>query len=122
MIGETGYTDYYIIDENGTVVDTWTLAPDGENFTDIDDLKDFVDDIINPQGGDPLDPAPGSGWEETGPFTRFKMRLYFLIIGLGCIFGPIWAMAYKKMDSVGYAWCALIMILGTGLLWSITGI
>jgi len=120
MGADYAWIDYFITDENGTVIDTWTLGDD--NFTDIDDLKDFVDDIINPQGGDPLDPAPGSGWEETGPFTRFKMRLYFLIIGLGCIFGPIWAMAYKKMDSVGYAWCALIMILGTGLLWSITGI
>jgi len=113
--------EYYLTDENGTVIDTWTQ--EGENFTDIDDLKDFVDDEIDPEGGDPLDPTPGTqGWTEEGPFTRFKMRLYFLIIGLGCIFGPLWAMAYKKMDSVGYAWCALIMILGTGLLWSITGI
>jgi len=106
--------EYFILDENGTLVDL------NGNFTSLDDAQDALDDYT---GGDPLDPDPGTqGWETEGPFTRFKMRLYFLVLGLGCIFGPIWAMAYKKMDSVGYAWCALIMIFGTGLLWSITGI
>jgi len=116
-------TIYYLVDENNTVIDTWTLAPDGENFTDIDDLKDFADDYVDPEGGDPLDPDPGTqGWDTEGPWTRFKTRLYFLFIGLGCVFVPLWAMAYKKFDSVGYTWCFLIIVLGVGLLWSITGI
>jgi len=112
--------DFYIVtDENGTVIPTWN----GDNFTDIDDLKDYIDDVIDPGGGDPLDPTPGTqGFPDEGPFTRFNMRLYFLFIGLGCIFAPLWAMAYKKFDTVGYTWCFLIMVLGVGLLWSITGI
>lgn len=113
-------SEFYLVDENGTVIDTWTQG--GENFTDIDDLKDFVDDYVDPEGGDPLDPDPGTGWEEEGPFTRFRMRLYILIIGLGCVFTPLWAMAYKKFDAVGYAWCFIIMVLGVGLLWGLTGI
>ena len=113
--------EYFATDENGTVVDTWTQ--EGENFTDIGDLKDFVDDYVDPQGGDPLDPDPGTqGWDTEGPFTRFKTRLYILVIGLGCVFMPLWAMAYKKFDAVGYAGCFIIMVLGVGLLWSITGI
>lgn len=114
-------TEYYLVDENGTVIDTWTQ--NGENFTDIDDLKDFVDDYLDPLGGDPLDPDPGTqGWTTEGPFTRFKMRLYILFIGLGCVFIPLWAMAYKKFDAVGYAGCLIIIVTGVGLLWSITGI
>jgi len=110
---------YIATDENGTVIETWN----GDNFTDIDDLKDWIDDYFDPLGGDPLDPDPGTqGWDTEGPFTRFKTRLYILVIGLGCVFIPLWAMAYKKFDSVGYTWCFLVMVLGVGLLWSITGI
>lgn len=114
LVGDT----FFLVD-NETLVQTWN----GDNFTDIDDLKDWTDDYVDPEGGDPLDPDPGTqGWDTEGPWTRFKMRLYFLFIGLGCLFTPLWAMAYKKFDAVGYAWCFLIMILGVGLLWSITGI
>jgi len=119
---EDGEDTFIVTDENGTIVDTWTDNGNG-NFTDIDDLKDWIDDNLDPEGGDPLDPTPGTqGFPDEGPFTRFKMRLYILFIGLGCIFMPLWAMAYKKFDTVGYTWCFLIMVLGVGLLWSITGI
>jgi len=112
-------TEFWLVDPNGTVIPTWN----GENFTDIDDLKDWTDDYLDPGGGDPLDPDPGTqGWETEGPFTRFKMRLYILFIGLACVFTPLWAMAYRKFDSVGYAGIAIIMLMGVGLLWSITGI
>ena len=109
-------TVYYVMDVNGTII--WTdVAPD------IDWVEDFIDDYIDPGGGDPLDPTPGTqGFPDEGPFTRFKMRLYYLFIGLGCIFGPLWAMAYKKFDVVGYAGCFIIIVTGVGLLWSITGI
>lgn len=108
--------EFFITDENGTVIST------NGNFTNQDDLEDWIDDnLLN--GGDPLDPDPGTqGWDTEGPWTRFKTRLYFLFIGLACVFTPLWAMAYRKFDSVGYAWCFLIMVLGVGLLWSITGI
>lgn len=111
--------EYYLVDENGTVIPTWN----GANLTDVDDIKDWADDNLGTGKGDPLDPDPGTqGWDTEGPFTRFKMRLYYLFIGLGCIFVPLWAMAYKKFDVVGYAGCFIIMVMGVGLLWSITGI
>lgn len=116
---EPEYENFYLVDENNTLIETWN----GDNFTDIDDLKDWIDDYVDPGGGDPLDPDPGTqGWETEGPFTRFKMRLYILIIGVACIFGPLWAMAYKRLDITQYAGCFILIVTGVGLLWSITGI
>ena len=110
---------FYVVDENNTVIETWN----GENCTSLDCIEDWVDDNTGTGTGDPLDPTPGTqGWTTEGPFTRFKMRLYILFIGLGCLFTPLWAMAYKKLDAPGYAGCFIVMVMGVGLLWSITGI
>ena len=111
----TNDTVYYVVDENGTII--WTdVAPD------VGWVEDYIDDYVDPQGGDPLDPAPGSGWEESGPFTRFRMRLYFMVLGLSCIFGPLWAVSYRRPGPQGMAWCAILMLIGLGLLISIPNI
>lgn len=65
---------------------------------------------------DPMDPEP-PGWEDTPvAFSRFRLRLYLLIVGYGCIWGPIWFFCWRRPS--GYYICggALVMLMGLGLL------
>lgn len=109
--------EYFIADLNGTVI-----MDNGDPllFDDIEDAEDWID-IYDP---DPEDPNPGGEWDqgpggETGAFTRFRMRLWFLIIGFGCLFGPVLFFAWRKPSGY-YIMCgAIVMLIGIGLLMSI---
>jgi len=97
---------YFITDENGTIVQD-----------DLDSLDDAID-WIDTYDPDPLDPDP-PGWPTEGPFIRFKMRLYFLAIGFGCLFGPILFFAWRRPSGYYILCGAILMLMGIGMLISI---
>ena len=107
--------------------DSWTVTD--ENGTTIaDDLDDYDDAIIvieDELGADPEDPdPPGEEWSEgpggeTGAFTRFRMRLWFLLIGFGCLFGPVLFFAWRRPSGYYILCGAIVMLMGIGMLLSI---
>lgn len=108
---------YIVTFPNGTVIET--------GITDVEDAQSYIDDELY-GGPDIEDPSPpGEEWDEgpggeTGAFTRFRMRLWFLIIGLGCFFGPILFFAWRRPSGYYLLCGALVMLIGIGLLLSIT--
>jgi len=103
-IGDLNTT--YVITLNGTVV-----------FTDPDpeDIEDWLEANTTPH---PLDPTP-PGYDETGIFTRFNMRLMILILGLFCIVAPSAAMAHERPSAYFAVMAIFVIIIGIGLLMSI---
>ena len=91
---------------------TWN----GDNFTDVDDLKDFIDtDIIGYP--DPEDPDP-PGWEES-PITAHRFKLILFAIGMILFVGtPVYGFAVKPEAAT---WIAIMftMFCGVALLWSL---
>ncbi|MCW4051284.1 MAG: glycoside hydrolase, partial [Candidatus Bathyarchaeota archaeon] len=75
---------FLVADINGTVL--------ADGFETLEDAQDWIDLFDT----DPEDPDPGGEWGTTGPFTRFKMRLYFLILGFGCVFGPVLFFSWRR--------------------------
>jgi hypothetical protein len=115
QVKEVANSTFYVTDENGTLIDTWTDT--GENFTDIDELKDFIDtDIIGYP--DPADPDP-PGWEGTGLLTRFNFRLILFFIGLILFMGtPVYGFAVKP-DGATWIVILFCMLCGVSLLWAL---
>lgn len=103
---QTGIT-WIVADENGTVIDD-----------DLDDYEDALIAIEEEIGDpDPEDPdPPGQEWPETGPFTRFKTRGYFFILGFACFFGPVWFFAWRRPSGYYILVGLLIMLMGVGLI------
>ena len=102
-------TTWSIVDENGTTV---VIGLD-----EYDDALIFVDDLL---GADPEDPdPPGEEWDDTGPFTRFKTRLYFLILGLTLFFGPMFFFAYQRPSGYQFVIGLFIMFVGIAFLISV---
>jgi hypothetical protein len=113
--------------QNITVVSEGSVSPDVtwtvtyENGTIVcQGLGDYEDALLcieNELGADPEDPdPPGEEWPETGPFTRFRTRAYFFILGFACFFGPVWFFAWKRPSGYYILVGALIMLIGVGLL------
>ncbi|MHC4371222.1 MAG: hypothetical protein ACYSW8_26720 [Planctomycetota bacterium] len=97
--------------DNGTVIGI---------FDDYDDAIDGLEDITDPDPADP-DP-PGSDYPDTGFFTRFRTRLYILIIGLGCFLGPMVFLAYMYDYGLTGRYIAgslITMLIGLGLMLAI---
>lgn len=111
----SGSPGYYII-INGTIYQT--------NCTNIECVKAQIDEILG--GSDPDDPSPpGSDWEETGYFTRGKMRLYFFVIGMSLFWLPLFYMAWavKGGMKLVFVWVILVCwMIAFALLWSIPSI
>jgi len=89
-------------------------------FDDYDDVIDFIEG----EDPDPEDPDPGGEWStgpggETGAFTRFRMRLWFMLIGFGCLFGPILFFAWRRPSGYYILCGSIVMLIGIGLLLSI---
>lgn len=96
---------YFITDPNGTIV-----------VTDLDDLDDAQDWIENEMGPDPLNPEPGP-WEGSPDLlSRFAMRRYFLMIGWGMFWGPIWLFCYRRPSGYMIGAGFIFMLIGLGLL------
>ncbi len=103
---------YVVADDNGTVLI--------DDLDSVDDAKDWIDGV----DPDPEDPDPAGVWSEgpggeTGAFTRFRMRLWFLIIGFGCFFGPILFFSWKRPSGYYLMAGSIVMLIGLGLLMSI---
>jgi len=83
-------------------------------FEDYNSTTDWIDT----EKPDPEDPDP-PGWPETGYFTRFSTRLYFLILGFGCLFGPVLFFAWRRPSGYYILCGAIVMLIGIGMLISI---
>ena len=99
---------------------TWVVAY--ENGTTINECPSydcaiiFVDDLL---GVDPAEPEPKSqGWEETGPFTRFKTRFYILLIGVVMVFGPLFYWSMSRPSGYEFVIGAFIMFVGFALMYA----
>lgn len=107
--------EYFLVDENGTVVETWN----GDNFTDADDLKDFVDDEVIGYP-DPEDPSP-PGWDVPGEglLTRFNFKLIIFMIGMILFAGaPVYGLA-DRPEAATWIIIFFLMFIGVSLLWSL---
>jgi len=97
---------WIVTDENGTIID--------EDLDDYEDAIDIIEDIL---GADPEDPdPPAEDWAETGPFTRFRTRFYFLIMGLFMLFGPLFTFAYRRPSGYAFVIGLFIMLVGFSFL------
>lgn len=101
-ISEEYAEKWAVVDENGT-----TIADDLDSY---DDALIVIEDEL---GADPEDPdPPGQDWEETGPFTRFRTRLYILILGIALMFGPPIYFAYSRPSGYEFVIGLFIMLIG----------
>lgn len=99
---------YFVVLPNGTVI--------GGPFDTFDEAEDAVDILLDTN---PKDPAPPSqGWEPTGPFTRFRTRLYFLLIGMFMVFGPLVSWAMSRPSGYEFTIGAFIMLIGFALMYA----
>lgn len=87
-------------------------------FDTIEECQACIDTFLG--GPDPFEPdPPGQDFPQTGGFTRFRMRLYFLAIGLSCLTGPMLFFAWKRPSGYYVACGLIIMLIGLGLIISI---
>jgi hypothetical protein len=99
---------YRITDENGTDTTCGLLLTEEEAKACIDQGEGGPD----PQEANP----PGQDWPTEGPFTRFRMRSYFFLVGFFCFWGPIWFFSWKRPSGYYLLVGALIMLTGLGLM------
>lgn len=103
---------------------TWIVTPP-PNGTDPDptclELAETEDDVIAcinqvlPGGVPPSDDPDPPGWPEDGPVTRPRIILYYLILGLTCIIGPVLYLA--KTRNFEYLYPVLFVVfVGVALL------
>ena len=103
-----------VTDANGTVITTWN----GENFTDVDDLKDFIDEEVigypNPE-----DPNP-PGWDDDpGLLTIHNFKLIIFMIGMVLLAGtPVYGFA-SRPEAATWVLILFSMLCGVALLWSL---
>lgn len=99
-------TTWIVTDENGTVV-----------LEDLESYDEALLEIENLLGADPQDPdPPGQDWDQTGPFTRFKTRLYIFMFGVAMMWGPVMFFAYRRPSGYNFVVGLFIMLMGLGLL------
>ena len=99
-------TSWLVTDENGTLV-----------FEDLESYDEALLEIENLLGADPQDPdPPGQDWDQTGPFTRFKTRLYIFIFGVAMMWGPVMFFAYRRPTGYNFVVGLFIMLMGLGFL------
>ena len=105
------FEEGYLVVDNGTVIDV---------FPDYPDAIEGIDDIL---GADPEDPTPpGQGWDETGPYTRFRTRLYIFLMGFGLLFGPLFYFAMRRPSGYEFVIGLFIMLVGYSFLLAAAGI
>lgn len=97
---------WFAVDPNGTVINP-TNPCDGP-----DCIEEIIDDLL---GEDPQDPDP-TGWDDIPYFSRFEMRRYFLIIGWGAFWGPLWFFCYRRPSGYYIGAGFIVMLMGLGLL------
>ena len=98
---------------------SWNATKGNQTLTG-DDYEEILN-LIGTTDPDPLDPEP-PGWEDENPwFTRPRIRLYYLIGGLGFIFVPLFLWSTTEgVAKVELFWIMLICwTIGFGLLLSI---
>ncbi|HUY00105.1 MAG TPA: hypothetical protein VMV49_11160, partial [Candidatus Deferrimicrobium sp.] len=87
---------------------------DPDDDVTAEDIQDEVDEIV---GHDPSDPDPGKeDWPTEGPLTRLRFRLYFLILGVCMVFGPLAYIAVDHSDAGNIIVCLFLMLMGFALL------
>lgn len=108
---------WVVKDENGTIIDLPCLL----SATTIEEAEACLDAGYFEDSGAIDDP----GWtDESGWFTRGKMRLFFFILGLNCIFIPLYVfLVVDTKDKIMMFWLMLFMwVIGLAFLWSIPSI
>ena len=88
----------------------------------LEDIKACLDEIVGQTGDDPNPPGTTYPPDGFGQITRFNMRYYLWIIGQICVFAPVLAMAYRKYDINMYGAFFIVIMIGLGLLWSLSSI
>ena len=114
-LGGIAYTDYFIADMNGTLIDTYTTTEDNETLA-IEDVEDFIDtDVIGYP--DPEDPNP-PGWEDT-VFTAPQFKLGLLLAGLILFLGPAIYGFAERPEAATWILILFATMCGVALLWSL---
>lgn len=97
---------FYLVWPNGTII--------GGPYDTYDDALEDLDDLL---GVNPLEPNPPSqDWDPSGPFTRFRTRLYIWIIGFAMVTGPVMFFAYRRPSGYNFVVGLFIMVIGLGFL------
>ena len=124
QVGWTGKY-YSLTEEEGS--DLWIVDPttnetlpvpdiDGDGDIDQDDARTLIGDT-DPQPGDP---APGQSWAGTEDtvFSRFRIRLYILLIGVGLVFGPLLIFAASRPSGYEFTIGMFVMLIGFALMYA----
>jgi len=91
---------------NGTII--------VQDLPEYDDAINYIEEML---GDDPQDPdPPGQEWEQTGPFTRFKTRLYIFMMGIVMLWGPVMFFAYRRPSGYNFVVGLFIMLIGLSFL------
>ena len=70
----------------------------------------------DPGDPDPQDPEPSPWVGSPVLLGRFAMRRYFLMIGWGMFWGPIWFFCYRRPSGYMIGAAFIFMLIGLGLL------
>ncbi|GAG93647.1 unnamed protein product, partial [marine sediment metagenome] len=110
----TGYSGWHLTDNITT--EFYAYDPE-ENITygpydTYNDTTAFIDGV----DPDPEDPNPADSWDDIGPFTRFRMRFYFLIMGFALLFGPLFVFSYRRPTGYAFVIGLFIMLVGFSFL------
>lgn len=99
---------WIVTDENGTII--------VQGLDDYEDAIDWIEELLGP---DPQDPDPPlEDWPQTGPFQRFRARLYILIIGIGMVFGPLFFWSMSRPSGYEFTIGSFIMLIGFALMYA----
>ena len=91
-----------------------------QNAVTLEDIQACIDAYLNDT--DPFDPdPPASNYPDHESFGRFDIKFYIWIIGQTLIFAPSIAIAWRKFPLIYYTYFAIMIMLGLGLLWSLSG-
>ena len=120
-IARIGTAEYYtfltdVLPENKTWVVTFQNGTVIDDLDSYDDATTLIDVLLGPDTRDPN--PPSQGWDETGPFTRFQTRLYFLLIGFFMVFGPMGVWAMKRPSGYEMVIGAFIILIGFSLMFA----
>lgn len=97
---------WFIAFSNGTVI-----GGPYDNYDDAEEAAEIIFDI------DPEDPNPSSkDWDQTGSFTRFKTRLYILLIGIFMVLGPLFVWAMSRPSGYEFVIGIFVMFVGYALM------